>query len=128
MRISKTIFAAFAALSLAGMGAPSAAEQCDADTRALSVAGSTLATNDPVFGTPVGHARLDTQRGGQDMILNDQKLKATVSNNSASNLNTGNNLITDGALAGANGVPMVIQNSGNNVSIQNTTILNLNLK
>ena len=80
------------------------------------------------LGAPVEDSRLATQRGGQDLIVNDQKLKATLTDNAASNLNTGNNIITEGSLAGANGLPMVIQNSGNNVIIQNTTILNLNMK
>lgn len=80
------------------------------------------------LGAPVEDLRLATQRGGQDLIVNDQKLKATLTDNAASNLNTGNNIITEGSLAGANGLPMVIQNSGNNVIIQNTTILNLNMK
>lgn len=136
MWISKTTIATFATLIGIGGAAANtvlAAEQCDAQTLAVtsvSSVSSTAAANtgDPVFGTPLAKARLETQRGGQDMIINDQKLKATVSENSASNLNTGTNIITEGAFAGANGLPMVIQNSGNNVSIQNTTILNLNMK
>ena len=37
----------------------------------------------------------------------------------------GYNTIADGAFTGAVGVPMVIQNSGNNVLIQNATIINV---
>jgi hypothetical protein len=121
--------------SLATSGWVGAAEQCDADM--LSAAAmlspvklqpATVAAHDPVFGSPLKNARLEAQRGGQDLVVNDQKLKATVTDNVASNLTTGNNVISEGAFAGTNGLPMVIQNSGNNVSIQNSTILNLNLK
>jgi hypothetical protein len=51
-----------------------------------------------------------------------------VADSKASDLTTGNNLLTDGALAGASGMPMVIQNSGNNVVIQNATIVNVQLQ
>lgn len=44
---------------------------------------------------------------------------------SVSDAATGHNLITGGALAGASGVPMFIQNSGNGVLIQNAVILNV---
>ena len=47
---------------------------------------------------------------------------------SASNVTTGSNVISDGAFAGIGGLPMVIQNSGNNVLIQNATIVNVQLK
>jgi hypothetical protein len=70
---------------------------------------------------------LARERGGTD-VFNDMKLKGVVADNQAINLSTGNNLISDGALAGAAGLPMVIQNSGNNVLIQNATIVNVQLK
>jgi hypothetical protein len=41
---------------------------------------------------------------------------------------TGNNSIADAAFSGASGLATVIQNSGNNVIIQNGTVLNLTLK
>jgi len=132
MRIRNTAGGVLALVMGLAAGTALATEQCDADTIAVGGAAdakaSTLAAGDPVFGAPLANARLATQRGGQDLIVNEQKLKATLTDNSASNLNTGNNIITDGALAGVNGIPMVIQNSGNNVIIQNSTILNLNLK
>lgn len=133
MRISKTTITSFATVFGAiGIAANTAfaAEQCDANTPAIAAISNAAEprTSDPLFGAPLANARLETQRGGQDLIVNEQKLKATLTDNSASNLNTGNNIITDGALAGINGIPMVIQNSGNNVIIQNSTILNLNLK
>jgi hypothetical protein len=76
---------------------------------------------------PIETGRLANSRGGAD-VLNDMKLKGVVADNQASNLSTGNNLISDGALSGASGMPMVIQNSGNNVLIQNATIVNVQVK
>jgi hypothetical protein len=71
---------------------------------------------------------LALQRGGTDVRLNDIHAGANLTNNSAFNDNTGNNAITEGAFTGTAGLPMVIQNSGNNVIIQNATILNVNMK
>lgn len=76
---------------------------------------------------PIDTGRLATSRGGTD-ALNDMRLKGVVADNQASNLSTGNNAITDGAFSGASGMPMVIQNSGNNVLIQNATIVNVQVK
>jgi len=69
-----------------------------------------------------------TKRRGKAEVINDMRLKGVVGNNQAINVQTGGNLITEGALAGSAGIPTVIQNSGNNVLIQNATILNLQLK
>jgi len=72
--------------------------------------------------------QLEGLRGGSDTPWSDMKLNGTVSSNNASNVVTGSNLITDGAFANANGLPMVIQNSGANVLIQNATIVNIQIK
>lgn len=81
----------------------------------------------PLGGKPVGQAALAANRGGAQ-VVNDMKLKGVVTDNQASNLTTGNNMISDGAFSGAAGLPMVIQNSGNNVLIQNATIVNVQVK
>lgn len=80
------------------------------------------------FGAPLGDKKLDVQRGGADLFLNKQNLKATMSDTAAHHLTTGSNSIGGGSFANSSGLPMVIQNSGNNVIIQNSTILNLNLQ
>jgi hypothetical protein len=72
--------------------------------------------------------QLEGLRGGTETPWSDMKLNGTVSNNNATNVVTGANLITDGAFANANGLPMVIQNSGANVLIQNATIVNIQIK
>ena len=71
---------------------------------------------------------LDDLRGGADLVLNDIKSDGMVRDNQAYNLTTGNNWITEGSFAGATGFPTVVQNSGNNVLIQNATIINLQVQ
>jgi hypothetical protein len=75
----------------------------------------------------LGREGLAAYRGGTE-VLNDMKLRGVVSDNQAINVTTGTNLISDGAFSGAAGMPMVIQNSGNNVLIQSATIVNVQLK
>ncbi|MFC5439534.1 hypothetical protein [Rhodanobacter ginsenosidimutans] len=76
------------------------------------------------FGPSVTSATLATMRGGTDVVEN-MHLHGTVDNNSADHVASGYNTISGGAFTGAAGVPMVIQNSGNNVLIQNATIINV---
>jgi hypothetical protein len=83
---------------------------------------------DDRLGSALSDNRLSVQRGGQDAQLSEIKAKSTVSDNSAHHLTTGTNTITEGAFGQMSGMPTVIQNSGNNVSIQNSTILNLQLR
>ena len=73
---------------------------------------------------PVDAKALAMKRGGAD-VVNDMLLKGVVAGNRASDLTTGNNIIADGAFTGTVGLPMVIQNSGNGVLIQNATIVNV---
>jgi hypothetical protein len=80
------------------------------------------------WGTPAQQAKLSRSRGGTDTVSNDASLGATVSNNTANNVSTGNNVINAGSFANAAGLPMVIQNTGANVLIQNATVINLQLK
>lgn len=83
------------------------------------------------WGHPVPSAQLDTQRGGTDtgpLTINANMLDAKLFNNSATDNVTGNNTVSGGAFTGASGLATVIQNSGNNVIIQNGTVLNLTVK
>ena len=80
------------------------------------------------FGKATDSQDLEKLRGGAEVIIsNDQKLKGTVADNSATNVATGSNNITSGAFANVSGIPIVVQNSGTNVLIQNSTIINLQL-
>ncbi|BAL22570.1 hypothetical protein [Azoarcus sp. KH32C] len=83
---------------------------------------------DTVLGTPaLDAAALSGQRGGADAHTSELRAIGSVSEVSVSDAVTGHNLITGGALAGASGIPMFIQNSGNGVLIQNAVILNVEL-
>jgi hypothetical protein len=75
----------------------------------------------------LGDDELANQRGGADTHLNQNNATGTVAGNVASQLNTGSNTISESAFSNSSGIPIVIQNSGNNVLIQNSTILNLQL-
>lgn len=86
-----------------------------------------LAQHSPFGSRPVAQAALAARRGG-DRVVNDNQLKGVVADNKASNLTTGMNVISDGAFSGASGLSTVIQNSGNNVLIQNSTIVNVQVK
>ncbi|WP_229208195.1 hypothetical protein [Duganella sp. Root198D2] len=82
----------------------------------------------PAMARPAQDERLEQMRGGSDAPWSDMKLAGTVANNSAVNVVTGANIVTDGAFSNASGMPMVIQNSGANVLIQNATIVNVQIK
>ncbi|KGQ18176.1 putative exported protein [Lysobacter dokdonensis DS-58] len=75
------------------------------------------------FATPVDNAALDAQRGGDGTLVNtvdiDIDLDGTVDGNTAIDNVTGQNLIDGGSFANNAGIATVIQNSGNNVLIQN---------
>ena len=93
------------------------------------------ATDAPATSAPRGDLEAATlsddeladERAGADLHASENNLSGDVRDNAATNVTTGANTITQGALSNASGIPMVIQNSGNNVLIQNSTILNLQL-
>jgi hypothetical protein len=77
--------------------------------------------------TTLANEGLDTYRGGT-YVSNQAETNGVLQNTAASNVMTGRNVITDGAFAQASGLPVVIQNSGANVLIQNSTIVNVQFK
>lgn len=111
-------------------------------TNALAVASVILATalsqnsfateaNGPdteAFGSAVPDATLANSRGGYTVQTSTNNLTATLEHNQALSNVTGNNSVASGAFAGTSGFATVVQNSGNNVIIQNSTILNLEMK
>jgi hypothetical protein len=131
--IKKLVAAALAALA----GLPCVAtEPADEPAPAAAVAATQapapeaeppVTRPNPLGAKPLDRHALAFKRGGTQ-VLNDMKLRGVVADNQASNLTTGNNLLSDGAFSGAAGLPMVIQNSGNNVLIQNATIVNVQVK
>jgi hypothetical protein len=75
------------------------------------------------------HRGEGTVIGIDDINLNHADLDAYHANNSVSgHSTTGKNVIGGDAFVGANGMFTTIQNSGNNVLIQEATIVNINLE
>ncbi len=72
----------------------------------------------------VADDQLDQLRGRQT-VFNSNDVDGQLYNNEAVSNVTGSNFVTDGSFAGMSGFSTVIQNSGNNVLIQNATVLNL---
>ncbi len=91
---------------------------------------ATLRTGDIFGAVAVDSQDLAISRGGAelDLTLGEAKALGAVDGNSASHLRTGNNYISDGSLAGAAGLSTVVQISGNNVLIQNATVINLRVQ
>ena len=72
--------------------------------------------------------RLSRTTGKDDTVHTEAVLGGTVGNNTAINTVSGNNIIDSGSFANSQGLPVVIQNSGSNVLIQNATVINLRLQ
>jgi hypothetical protein len=86
----------------------------------------------PFGSAAINSDALEASRGGAELVfnkvLNTNSLDGMVGDNSAHHLTTGSNLVTAGSFEGASGFSTVVQNSGNNVLIQNSTIVNVQLK
>ena len=80
------------------------------------------------FGPAADPDSLDGMRGGDGNGGSSIIMNGTVADNRATNVITGTNMITEGSFANASGVPMVVQNTGANVLIQNATVINLQLR
>jgi hypothetical protein len=79
------------------------------------------------FGAALPGDSLAEYRGGSELASSEMRLAGTTAENSATNVVTGANSISAGSFANMSGIPVVIQNSGANVLIQNATIVNLQL-
>lgn len=76
------------------------------------------------WGPSIDSAALAKLSGGTD-VTQTMTLNGTVASNSVDHVVNGANVISSGSFTGAMGLPMVIQNSGNAVLIQNATIVNV---
>ena len=94
---------------------------------ALKTSGAVLAIGGETV-EAIDLGKLDGERGRADTVFNDTRLNGDVANNSAVNVNTGSNTLDAGSFANMSGIPVVIQNSGANVLIQNATVINLQLQ
>ena len=79
------------------------------------------------FDKPVQADKLADYRGGTALVSSDMQLSGTTANNTAVNVATGTNAISAGSFSNMSGLPIVIQNTGANVLIQNAVILNLQM-
>lgn len=82
-----------------------------------------------VAGAVMSEEALADQRGREGLTLQftDAELGAAVANNIADSNATGANSISHDAFTDSSGLTSVIQNTGNNVVIQSSTIVNVNL-
>ncbi|GAA0900034.1 hypothetical protein GCM10009552_00690 [Rothia nasimurium] len=105
-------------------------EACTA-VLALFAMGAAAGQSPPpvTLGSPVPVSQLATMCGGSDTTnnINTQALTGAVNDNQANNTVSGGNLVSGSAFGGAAGLPTVIQNSGNNVLIQNATIVTVRM-
>ncbi|MBC7505529.1 MAG: hypothetical protein H7267_07385 [Sandarakinorhabdus sp.] len=79
-------------------------------------------------GQAVSRQKLAAERGKADLGRSEANLGGVVSGNSATNVTTGSNIIDAGSFANMSGLPVVIQNTGANVLIQNATVINVMFK
>ena len=79
------------------------------------------------LGPSVAPSTLAGLSGGSSVTQN-ISINGNVSNTSTKNVSTGMNWIGGGAFGNAAGLPMVIQNSGNSVLIQNATVVNVQMQ
>lgn len=96
----------------------------DAGRSSLSIAKSPHDLLGPVLSAE----RLGSLRGGTDITTTEATLSAAVTGNVATSVLTGSNTIDAGSFANMTGIPVVIQNTGANVLIQNATVINLQMK
>ncbi|CAM3012507.1 carbon storage regulator [Vibrio mytili] len=101
-------------------------------TLSMIVAFSALADDIVLSDEEVSLDIMSESRGGQnvelDLIYANSDINGISSDNVASNTVSGNNILSPGAFADSSGLSSVIQNTGNNVLIQNSTVVNLTLK
>ena len=79
------------------------------------------------FADPLTGESLDALRGGDNVhtVTNVSDVNGKVDGNTVSNVTSGANLVDGGAFGNATGLSTVIQNSGNNVLIQNSTVVSI---
>jgi hypothetical protein len=116
---------------LAALASPAWSQETVAQTAKQDAKPAAAAPARSGFGVDFGPAadigKLDQSRGGAD-TKTDVKLDGVVTGNSATNVNTGGNVIDAGSFANMSGIPVVIQNSGANVLIQSSTVINVQFK
>ncbi len=103
-------------------------ENAEATMVTASAEESPVQPNSAFDSYAISESALSEYRGGAEVVNNTNNQKGDLYNNKAIGNITGGNFVTDSAFTGASGLSTVIQNSGNNVLIQNSTILNLQVQ
>ncbi len=80
------------------------------------------------WGQPIAIDQLASQRGGASISRSELMLSGATADNSATNVVTGSNAIAAGSFANMSGLPLVVQNSGANVLIQNAVIIHVQMQ
>lgn len=87
------------------------------------------------MGDPVSGEMLHSLSGGQgvsidaiDILANNMQLTANMKDNLLYSTSTGLNQVSNDAFSNASGISTVVQNSGNQVIINNAFILNLHMQ
>lgn len=80
--------------------------------------------------TVISAAELARERGGESPTTPTSYIfeEAEIRDNTVTNSNSGDNRVSSGAFSGASGFSTVIQNSGNHVVIQDSTVVNLTIQ
>jgi hypothetical protein len=112
--------------------ASTAAATVSAEATTLATTATPVASMEVAgLGAALDPAMLEDQRGGSDLgptqPLSGIFTTGAVGDNRAVDVATGSNAIRDGAFTNASGIPVVIQNTGANVLIQNATVVNVQL-
>jgi len=101
---------------------------CSLPFSALAQQAAPHDVNDNHFGAAADVGALNNLRGGSEITRTDMTLSGTTSNNTTNQVVTGSNVITAGSFANMSGIPLVVQNSGANVLIQNAIIVNVKME
>lgn len=122
-------------LSIAGgvtalllLGSAGHAEEDTAETQTGGAHVSSFDAARPLSLEELGEQRAAARIEVDDVTINTADSDGAVVDNTAINNRTGQNTIAGGAFVGAAGFIHSVQNTGNNVLIQNSTIINVSVE
>lgn len=118
------VSAAFVAAITAAVAIPAWGDDATDSSSSVHFSSSSAA----LFGQALSEEQLAGERGGDKYVQISENLPiGTVHDNVAEKVITGSNIITEGSFTNVYGIPTSIQNTGNNVLIQNSMNVNLTL-
>lgn len=97
---------------------------CGAVADELDMLASSEALNDDLM----SQSRAKQYELNIDIMQANSDMYGEVAGNGAYNNTTGANIISEGSFSDSSGIFNIVQNTGNNVLIQNATVVNLTLK